>query len=58
VGKRDVAARMQARIVSGPYTSEHYGLIASDTARGLPGLLAEYLRPTRPHSEMDSPTLG
>lgn len=44
VGKRGVAARMQARILSGPYTSARYCAIASDTARDLPGLVAEYLR--------------
>ncbi len=44
VGKRDVAARMQARIISGPYTSARYCMIASDTARDLPGLIAEYLK--------------
>lgn len=44
VGKREVAARMQARIISGPYTSARYCMIASDTARDLPGLLAEYLK--------------
>jgi hypothetical protein len=44
VGKKDVAAGMPARIVSGPYTSARYGMIASDTARDLPGLIAEYLK--------------
>jgi hypothetical protein len=43
VGRKDVVARMSARIASGPYTSAHYGMIASDTARDLPGLIAEYL---------------
>jgi hypothetical protein len=44
VGKKDVAARIPARIVSGPYTSARYGMIASDTARDLPSLIAEYLK--------------
>jgi hypothetical protein len=44
VGRKDVAARMPARIAGGPYTSASYGIIASDTARDLPGLIAEYLR--------------
>lgn len=44
VGKKDVAARMSARIASGPYTSARYGMIASDNARDLPGLVAEYLK--------------
>jgi hypothetical protein len=44
VGRKDVAARMPARITTGPYTSPRYGLLASDTARDLPGLIAEYLR--------------
>lgn len=44
MGRKDVAARMSARIASGPYTSAHYGMIASDTARDLPGLIAKYLK--------------
>lgn len=44
VGRKDVAARMPARIATGPYTSPRYGLLASDTARDLPALIAEYLR--------------
>jgi hypothetical protein len=44
VGRKDVVARMPARIASGPYTSASYGIIASDTARDLPGLIAEYLK--------------
>lgn len=44
IGKKDIAARMSARIVSGPYTSARYGMIASDTARDLPGLIIEYLK--------------
>lgn len=44
VGRRDVAARMSARVASGPYTSARYGMIASDTAHDLPGLIAEYLK--------------
>jgi hypothetical protein len=43
VGRTDVAARMSARIATGPYTSAHYGMIASDTALDLPGLVATYL---------------
>lgn len=43
VGRRDVAARMGARVATGPYTSAHYGLLASDSAADLPGLLAAYL---------------
>jgi hypothetical protein len=44
VGKKHVAARMSARVLSGPYTSANYGMLASDTARDLPGLIAEYLK--------------
>jgi hypothetical protein len=44
IGRKDVAARMAARIPSGPYTSERYGILASDAARDLPGLIAEYLK--------------
>jgi hypothetical protein len=44
VGKKDIAARMSGRIASGPYTSARYGMIASSTARDLPGLIAEYLQ--------------
>jgi len=44
VVKKDVAARMSARLLSGPYTSASYGMIASDTARNLPELIAEYLK--------------
>ena len=43
IGRRDVAARMPARIASGPFTGAHYGAIASETARDLPGLIAAYL---------------
>src|SRR5262245_21107368 len=44
VGRKDVAARMPARLAGGPYTSANYAILASDTARDLPGLIAEYLR--------------
>lgn len=44
VGRKDVVARIPAQIATGPYTSARYGIIASDTARDLPGLIAEYLR--------------
>jgi hypothetical protein len=44
VGKKDVVARMSARVPEGPYTSANYGVIASDTARNLPELIAEYLK--------------
>jgi hypothetical protein len=44
VGRKDVATRMPAQIAGGPYTSASYGIIASDTARDLPGLIAEYLK--------------
>ena len=44
VGKKTIAARMSARVLGGPYTSANYGMLASDTARDLPGLIAEYLR--------------
>ncbi len=44
VGRKDVAERMGARLVGGPYTSAHYGLLASDAADDLIGLLAGYLR--------------
>jgi hypothetical protein len=43
VGRKDVVERMPARIAEGPYTSTRYGILASDTARDLPGLIAEYL---------------
>jgi hypothetical protein len=44
VGKKDVAARMSARLPGLPFTSPHYGVIESSTARDLPGLIAEYLK--------------
>ena len=43
IGRRDIAARMPARIVDGPFTGAHYGAIASETARDLPALIAAYL---------------
>jgi hypothetical protein len=43
VGRKDVAARMHARILTGPYTSPHYAAIASSAAGDLPILLAAYL---------------
>jgi hypothetical protein len=43
IGRKDVAARMPARIANGPFTGAHYGAIASETARDLPGLIAAYL---------------
>jgi hypothetical protein len=43
IGRKDIAAAMQARTLGGPYTSEHYAMIASDTATDLVTLLAEYL---------------
>jgi hypothetical protein len=44
IGKKDVAARMSAHLAGPPFTSPDYGIISSDTARDLPGLIAEYLK--------------
>jgi hypothetical protein len=53
IGRKDVAARMSEsppssldfpRPALGPYTSAHYDIIASDTARNLPELIVEYLK--------------
>jgi hypothetical protein len=44
IGKKEIAARMSSPPSSGPYTSEHYDIIASSTARNLPELIAEYLK--------------
>jgi hypothetical protein len=44
VGRKTVAPRMSARVLGGPYTSANYAMLASDTARDLPGLIAEYLK--------------
>ena len=44
IGKKEIAARMSALRSSGPYTSAHYDIVASDTARNLPELIAEYLK--------------
>lgn len=43
VGRKDVAVHMHARVVSGPYTSPRYGLVAIDAAPDLVSLLATYL---------------
>lgn len=44
IGRKEVVARMSAHLPGLPYTSANYGVIESDTARDLPGLIAEYLR--------------
>jgi hypothetical protein len=43
IGRKDIAARMPARIANGPFTGAQYGAIASETARDLPALIAAYL---------------
>jgi len=43
VGRKDVAARMGARVMSSPYTSTHYAALASDAAPDLVALIAAYL---------------
>jgi hypothetical protein len=43
VGRKDLAERLHARLVSGPYTSANYSWLASDTVKDLPSLIAAYL---------------
>ena len=43
VGRKDVAAQMAARIVTGPYTSRRYGMIESKDSGDLVYLLVMYL---------------
>lgn len=44
VGRKDIAARMGARIMTTPYTSTRYGALVLDQPGNLMTLLADYLR--------------
>jgi hypothetical protein len=43
IGLKDLAETLDARVIPGPYSTEHYGWLSSDRFSDLPSLLAAYL---------------